>query len=326
MRVLSGIQPTGQMHIGNYLGAARQWIELQHKHDCLFMIADLHALTVPQPSENFKKATFEKVMELMAVGLDPEKCILFIQSGVKEHTELAWILNTITPIAELKRMTQYKDKAKKDAQNINMGLLDYPVLMAADILLYKTEGVPVGKDQTQHLELTQMVARKFNAKYGKLFVEPKALLPKEGAKILSLAAPKKKMSKSDAPESYVTLFEEPELIRKKIMAAITDKGKEIRYNPAKKPGISNLLAIYSLFARQPINDIEKQFGGAGYADFKKALGELLVEKLDPFRRKKEELQNRELYIREILMQGAKKARSIAQETMEQVRSKIGLFT
>lgn len=326
MRILSGIQPTGEMHIGNYLGAAKQWVELQNSHECIFMIADLHALTIPQDPKTFKRAVLEKTMDLLAVGLSPEKCMLFVQSQVKEHTELTWIFNTLTPISELERMTQYKDKAKKYKSNINMGLLDYPVLQATDILLYQTEGVPVGKDQLQHLELTRQIARKFNAKYGKTFVEPKAMILKEGAKILSLTDPKRKMSKSDAPESYITPFEEPESIRKKIMRAVTDTGKELRYNQTKKPGVSNLLTIYSLFAKEPIKDIEKKFRGKGYAAFKKALAELLVEKLAPFRRKKKELQNRDLAIQEILKHGAKRARAIAQTTMEDVRTKIGLLS
>ncbi len=314
------------MHIGNYLGAAKQWIELQEKNECFFLVVDLHALTVPQDPKTFSQTTLEKVIELLSVGLDPERCTIFVQSHIKEHTELAWILNTLTPIGELERMTQYKEKAKKYRQHLNVGLFDYPVLMAADILLYKAQGVPVGKDQVQHLELAHAIAKKFNTKYGKTFDEPKAILSKEGAKILSLTNPKKKMSKSDEPESMITLFESPESIGTKIMRAVTDTGKEIRYDPIKKPGISNLLTIYSLFAKEHIEDMEKKFQGRGYASFKKALGELLKEKLEPLRRKNEELRKREHYVKEILNQGARKARSIAQTTMEEVRKKIGLLS
>ena len=324
MRILSGIQPTGQMHIGNYLGAVKQWTELQAQHDCFFLVVDLHALTVEQNPKEFSKATMGKVVELISVGLNPEACVLFLQSHVKEHTELAWVFSTITPIAELERMTQYKDKAKKNKKNINTGLLTYPILMAADILLYQTQGVPVGKDQMQHLELTRVIARKFNKLYGNTFVEPETLVSKEGAKIMSLQDPKKKMSKSDGPQAYVSLFEEPASILKKLMRATTDAGKEIVYNPAKKPGVSNLLPIYSLFAEESIKDVEKQFRGKGYASLKKGVADLLIDKLEPFRRKKKELLARDLYLKEILKSGARKARSVATATMEDTRSKIGL--
>ena len=326
MRVLSGIQPTGQLHLGNYLGAIKQWIELQNQHDCLFMVADLHALTVQQNPREFGKATMEKVIDLVSAGLDPERCTIFLQSHVKEHTELAWVFNTITPLSELERMTQYKDKAKKNKKNINAGLLTYPTLMAADILLYQAQGVPVGKDQTQHLEFTRMIAGKFNTLYGNTFGEPEALVLKEGAKIMSLQDPKKKMSKSDGPQTYISLFEEPESIRKKVMRATTDAGKEITYNPAKKPGVSNLLVMYSLFAEQSIKDTEKQFQGKGYAALKKEAAEFLIDKLEPLRKKKKELQSRDLYLKEVLKRGAEKAHSVASQTMEDVRSKLGLLS
>ena len=325
MRIFSGIQPTGQLHIGNYLGATKNWAELQAKHDCFFMIADLHALTTPQNPKEFSKTTLSKFIELLAVGLNPEKCVIFVQSHIKEHTELAWIFSTLTSLSELERMTQFKDKAKKQHTNVNAGLLTYPTLMAADILLYKTQGVPVGKDQTQHLELTRTIAKKFNSTYGKVFPEPETLLVKEGAKIMSLAQPLKKMSKSDAPESSIGIFEDPASIQKKIQRAMTDAGKEIVYNPAKKPGISNLLTIYSLFSDESLSQAEKRFKGKEYSVFKKALADLLARKLEPLRKKKEELDSRELYVQEILHQGEQRARSIAQATMQEVREKIGLL-
>jgi len=325
MIVLSGIQPTGQMHIGNYLGAVKHWTELQEQHDCFFPVVDLHALTVEQNPKEFSKTTLAKVVELLSVGLSPERCVIFLQSHVKQHTELAWIFNTITPIAELERMTQYKDKSEKHKKNANAGLLTYPTLMAADILLYRTQEVPVGKDQMQHLELTRLIARKFNNLYGKTFREPEALVPKQGEKIMSLSDPKRKMSKSDGAQSYISLFEEPVSIRKKLMRATTDTGKEITYNPTKKPGVSNLLTIYSLFAEESLKDAEKHFQGKGYAALKKDVAELLIDKLDPFRRKKKELLTRDLYLKEILKHGAKKATSVAEATMEDVRSKIGLL-
>lgn len=325
MRILSGIQPTGALHIGNYLGAVRQWQNLQAQHECLFCVVDLHALTQTQNPEEFRKVTLQKVIELLAVGLNPEKCTLFIQSHVREHTELAWILNTLTPMAELERMTQYKDKSQKTPENINAGLFDYPVLMAADILIYKTEAVPVGQDQTQHLELTRTLAKKFNSKFGETFKEPKTLLASEGAKIMSLQNPAKKMSKSDPANTCIGVFEEPDSIKEKIMAAVTDAGKQVKYDPEKKPGVSNLLTIYSLFSGQTVKAAETKFKDKGYASFKKSLGELLSEKLEPMRKKKKEIESREVYVKEILRQGADHARTLAQSTMEEVREKIGLL-
>ncbi|MDI6602579.1 MAG: tryptophan--tRNA ligase [Patescibacteria group bacterium] len=324
MRVLSGIQPTGSIHIGSYLGAIKQWIELQEKNECIFFIADLHALTIPRDPKTFPEDVFEMTVELLASGLNPEKCIIFVQSQIKEHTELTWLLNTITPVGELRRMTQYKQKARQFKKNVNAGLLDYPVLQAADILLYQTDFVPVGKDQLQHLELTRTIARKFNQRFGKTFKEPKPLLLKIGEKIMALNDPRKKMSKS-LPETCLYLFDEPEIIKKKIMAAVTDPGKIIKYNPQKKPGISNLLAIYSLFSKKSIKELEKKFKSLGYARFKKSLAELLINSLKPFRQKRKELLTREVYVKEILEQGRKKAQIIAQSTMTEVRQKMGLF-
>ena len=292
--------------------------------ECIFFIADLHALTTPQDPKTFSQRTLETAVELLSSGLDPEKCILFAQSQVKEHAELAWVLNTITPIGELERMTQYKDKSKQFKDSVNVGLLDYPVLQAADILLYQTDSVPVGKDQTQHLELTKTIARKFNQKYGKTFKIPESITKDFGGKIMTLDDPKKKMSKSQ-PGGCLFLFDEPEAIKKKVMIAVTDTGKTIKYDPAKKPGISNLLTIYSLFADEPIKELEKKLKGKGYANFKKQLAELLIEKLEPFRRKKRELMQREVYIKEILEQGRKRAETLAQSTMQNVRQKIGLL-
>lgn len=331
MRVISGIQPTGQLHIGNYLGAIKQWVDLQYKYECLFFVADLHALTVPLPN-NILLADLsrQKIIELIAAGLDPEKCILFIQSHIKEHTELTWIFNTLAPVGELERMTQYKEKVQKlksqgkKAASPNAGLLIYPVLQAADILLYKADLVPVGKDQEQHLELTRDIARKFNLKFGQTFKEPEAMILKAESKIMSLTDPKKKMSKTDPPQSYLSLFDEPSAIKKKIMSATTDSKKEIKYSPAQKPGISNLMVIYSSFSGQSLSQIEKEFKNKGYAEFKTKLAELLIEKLEPFRRKKKELELRQAYVDEIITKGAKRAQIIASSTMEEVRKKVGL--
>jgi len=325
MRIFSGIQPTGAIHIGNYLGAIRQWVELQKENECLFCIVDLHAITIPYQPEELKKNILDTAICYLAAGINPEKSILFIQSEIKEHTELAWLLNTITPIGDLLRMTQYKEKAKQFKGKIWAGLLNYPILMAADILLYQTELVPVGKDQQQHVELAREIARRFNQKFGKVFKEPVVQIPKIGAKIMALNNPKKKMSKSLGPDCYISLFDAPEIIEKKIMTAVTDAGKEIRYDVKRKPGISNLLTIYNLFSGKPVKNLEKKFKGKGYAEFKKSLVLLLVNSLESFRRKRKELLTREVYLREILNQGAKKARVIAQSTLQEVKNKMGLI-
>ena len=324
MRIFSGIRPTGELHIGNYLGAIRQWIELQEKNECFFCIVDLHGITTPYQPENLQKNILDLAASYLAVGLNPEKCVFFIQSKIKEHTELAWLLGTITPIGELQRMTQYKEKIKKHPKYVNAGVLNYPVLMAADILLYQTQLVPVGIDQKQHVELARTIARKFNQQFGQTFEEPKELLPKIGAKIMSLQNPKKKMSKTDDPAGCIGLFDAPEIIKKKIMSAVTDLGKEIKYDLEKKPGISNLLTIYSILGNKNIKDLEKKFKGLGYAEFKKSLSELAVNYLEPLRENKKQLQKREVYVREILEKGAEKARTIAESTMKKVRNNMGL--
>lgn len=257
MRVFSGIQPTGTIHIGNYLGALKQWIELQEKNECVFCIVDLHALTSPYDQKKLQELVLEKAIAYIAAGVSPEKSIIFVQSEVKEHAELEWLLNTVTPVGDLTRMTQYKEKSKKFEKNLNAGLLNYPILMAADILLYQTDIVPVGEDQLQHVEFTRTIARRFNQRFGETFKIPKAKLPEMGAKIMSLTQPTKKMSKSDPQASYIGLFDEPEVIKEKISKATTDTGKAIKYNPELKPGVSNLLTIYSLFSDMPMKEAEK---------------------------------------------------------------------
>ena len=324
MRIFSGIRPTGELHIGNYLGAIKQWLELQENDECVFCIVDLHAITTPFDSKKIQKNILDLTIAYLVAGLDPAKSIIFVQSAVKEHTELAWLLGTITPLGELKRMTQFKEKANKHPEYINAGLLNYPLLMAADILLYQTDLVPVGKDQQQHVELAREIARRFNRKFGKVFKMPEVSLPKIGAKIMSLDSPKKKMSKTDNPKGCIELFTRPAEIKRKIMAAVTDPGKEIKYNLKKKPGISNLLTIFSLFSGKSIKELEKDFKGKGYEVFKKSLAELLIKSLEPFRRKRKELPKREVFLKEILEKGAKKARMVAQSTMIEVRKKMGL--
>jgi len=324
MRIFSGIRPTGELHIGNYSGAIKQWVELQDQNECIFCIVDLHAITTPYEPQNLQKNILDLAVIYLAAGLNPKNCIFFVQSSIKEHAELAWILGTITPIGDLRRMTQFKEKMKKHPEYVNAGLLNYPLLMATDILLYQTDSVPVGKDQQQHVELTREIARRFNKRFGKVFKEPKVLLPKMGAKIMSLLHPKNKMSKTDNLKEMIGLFDSPSEIKEKIMAAVTDTGKEIKYSPSTKPGISNLLTIYSLFSEKKIKDLEKNFKGKGYAQFKKALAELLIEKLKPFREKKKELLKKEVYVKKILEEGAKKAQKIAQLTMKKVKQNMGL--
>lgn len=323
MRIFSGIQPSGAIHIGNYLGAIKQFLELQEKAECVFSIVDLHAVTVPYQAQQLQKNILDAAVCYLATGINPEKSILFVQSSIKEHTELAWLLGTVPPIGDLLRMTQYKEKSKQFKEKAGAGILNYPILMAADILLYKTEAVPVGKDQKQHVELARTIARRFNKQFGKTFVEPEVKLQKVGAKIMALNNPRKKMSKS-IPASCLYLFDEPDVIRKKIMSSVTDPGKQIKYDSVKKPGISNLLTIYSLFSGKTIRELEKKFKNSNYEKFKKSLAELLTDSLEPFRRKRKELLVREVYVKEVLEQGRKKAHIIAQSTMAEVNKKMGL--
>lgn len=324
MKIVSGIQPTGKIHIGGYLGAIRQWTTLQKENECIFFIADLHALTVPRSPQTLQKEILNLATELISAGIDPKKSTLFIQSQVKEHAELAWILSTLCPLGELKRMTQFKEKSRLLNQNVNAGLLNYPILQAADILLYKADAVPVGKDQIQHIELTREIAKKFNKRFGKIFTIPKPLLIKEGQKIKSLTNPLQKMSKSQ-PQGCLYLSDTPEIIKAKIMKAVTDPGKEIKYNPEKKPGISNLLTIFSLFSGKTIKEIEKEFEGKGYAQFKKSLAKLLIDSLSGFQQNKKDLLQREDYVKKVLAEGRKKAQAQADSTIKEVRRKIGLI-
>ncbi len=323
MRVFSGIQSTGAIHIGNYLGAIKQFLALQEKAECVFSIVNLHAVTIPYQPKELQKNILDAAICYLAAGINPEKSILFVQSSVKEHTELAWFLGTLCPIGDLLRMTQYKEKSKQFKETAGAGILNYPILMGADILLYKAEVVPVGKDQKQHVELTRTIARRFNKMFGKTFIEPEAKLPKTGAKIMALNNPRKKMSKS-IPESCLYLFDEPDIIKKKIMSAVTDPGKQIKYDEIQKPGVSNLLTVYSLFSGKTIKELEKKFKNANYEKFKKSLAELLIDSLEPFRRKRKELLAREVYVKEILEQGRKRAQIIAQSTIQEVRQKMGL--
>ncbi len=322
-RIFSGIQPTGLIHIGNYLGAIRNWVELQNEYDSIFCIVDLHALTIPESARQMPENVFNLATTFLAAGLDPKRCILFVQSHIPEHTELTWLLNTVTPVAELERMTQFKEKAKQFRENINMGLFDYPVLMAADILLYQTDAVPVGEDQRQHVELARTIARKFNRQFGKIFTVPEALIYSSGARVMSLADPTKKMSKS-VPQGYISMTDSPASIRQKVKKAVTDSGKEIEYSP-KKPAIANLINIYAAFSGLAAAQIEKKYHRQGYAPFKKDLAELVIKGLKSFQAKKKALDKKPAYVKKILADGLKKARPLAQKTLKQTKQKMGLI-
>jgi len=323
-RVFSGIQPSGNPHIGNYLGAVRRWAPLQSEYDCIYCVVDLHALTVYQKPEILREKIFDTVAILLAAGIEPEKSIIFVQSHISQHAELAWILNTITPISELERMTQFKDKAKKNKVNVNAGLFDYPVLMAADILLYNAEGVPVGEDQRQHVEIARVIAKKFNNLYGDTFKLPEAIIKKEGARIMSLSDPTKKMSKSDDdPLGCVDVTDSPEAIKEKFKKAVTDSGTEIIYRP-DKPAISNLLTIFSSFSGMAIKDAENKYQNTGYSKFKEDLAEVVIEGLAPFQKKYADIDKNQDFVLEVINSGAEKARQLAEPMMEEVRKKIGL--
>lgn len=325
MRAFSGIQPTGIVHIGNYFGAIKNWVQLQEKCECVFCIVNYHAIALPKEPAKLKKQTFEMAAVLLAAGIDPKKSILFIQSEIGEHTELCWILNTITKIPELERMTQFKEKAKEHRKDVNMGLFDYPVLMAADILLYGTDIVPVGEDQRQHVELARFLARRFNKIFGRTFKIPKVLVQKEAGRIMGLDNPLKKMSKSAKSSfNYISLKDSPNIIREKIKRAVTDSGREIEKSP-DKPAISNLLNIYSLASGKEISKIEREFKDKGYQEFKEKLAEVLIDFLLPFQKRKREIQENKEDIEKILGEGKFRAEKIAKEMMKKVKSKIGIF-
>ncbi|MDD4840090.1 MAG: tryptophan--tRNA ligase [Clostridia bacterium] len=322
--LLSGIQPTGVMTIGNYIGAVKNWLTMPD--DCLsiYFIADLHALTIKQDPTLFRQTALSFYAQYLAAGLDPKKSILYFQSHVPEHTQLQWAMNCFTYIGEAQRMTQFKDKSLKHADNINMGLMDYPVLMAADILLYNTDLVPVGVDQKQHLELTRDIALRFNNRFGDVFTVPEPYITKNGAKIFSLSDPLAKMSKSDVdPNAYVSVIEDADSIMRKFKRAVTDSGNEVVASE-NKPGITNLLNIYSEMTGKSIADAELEFEGRGYGVFKQAVGEAVVEKLRPMRENYNKLISDKAYLAEVAKDGAERARSIAFKTVRKVYKKLGL--
>lgn len=324
-KLLSGIQPSGRLHIGNYLGALKNFVDLQNsgQYQSIFFIADLHSLTEDFDPSQKKQQVLDLLASYLAIGLNPKKSLLFIQSHVPAHSELTWILNTITPFGELSRMTQFKDKSERQQENINVGLFTYPVLQAADIILYDAQFVPIGEDQVQHLELSRTLARKFNNKFDETFVEPQALLTKT-PRVMSLQDPNRKMSKSH-PDGCLFIDDSPEEIERKIMSAVTDSGLEIKYDREIKAGISNLLEIYSGLSGQEISIIEQGFSGKKYSQFKKSLVKLVKKYFSSFRRKKERLLNKPEKLEKIALRGAKEANKIANEKIKIVKSKLGLL-
>ena len=322
-RVFSGVQPTGNIHLGNYLGALKQFVELQNDHECIYCIVDMHAITVPQDPKELREHILDVAALYLAVGIDPKKSIVFVQSDVPGHAELSWVLTCNSYTGELSRMTQFKDKSK-NKESAPTGLFSYPVLMAADILLYDTDIVPVGNDQKQHIELYRDIAIRINNKYKKTFVVPDGRFLKEGARIMALDDPTKKMSKSaENVHSRISLLDEPSKIKKSIMKATTDSDGVVRFDVENKPGISNLLNIYSVLSGMSVPELETKYEGKGYGDFKKDLVEVVVEALAPIKERYEEIRHSDELI-EILKDGAVRADAIAQKTMKRVKENFGL--
>ena len=323
-RVLSLIQPTGTFTLGNYLGALKNFVGLQDEYECVYGLADLHAITVRQEPAALRKNVLDGYAMLLAMGIDLEKSIFFIQSQVPEHSQLAWILNCYTQFGELSRMTQFKDKSQKHADNINAGLFTYPCLMAADILLYQADYVPVGADQKQHLELTRNIAERFNGLYSPTFTVPEPIIPKHGARIMSLQDPTKKMSKSDENvNSFITVLDDPDTVLRKFKRAVTDSEALVRYDPENKPGVSNLMAIYSTITGKTMEEVEAEFEGKGYGDFKPAVAEAVIQELRPIQERFNQLISDKAYLEQCYKDNAPKAQRIARKTLQKVMKKVG---
>lgn len=321
--IFSGIQPSGILHLGNYLGALKNWVKLQDDYASIFCIVDLHAITAKQDPVQLRKNIFNTVKIYLAAGINPAESIVFVQSQVPQHAELGWILNTLVKVSELERMTQYKDKARQNQENINVGLFGYPVLMAADILLYKTDLVPVGEDQTQHIELARTLAERFNKNFGRAFTIPQGYIQETGSRIMGLDDPTKKMSKSATSiYNYIALTDEPELITKKISKAVTDSGTDIKFD-VNRPAIYNLLTIYLLLSDLTEEQIESKFAGKSYGDFKKELALLVNDFLKPFQERLNKISDAQVL--KVITAGKKKATTIADKTMKEVREKMGFL-
>lgn len=325
-RMLSGIQPSGDLHLGNYLGAIKNWADRADEYDCYYFMADMHTITVRQTPADLRKRSLNQLAQYIACGLDPEKNTLFLQSHVPAHAQLAWVLNCYTMFGELSRMTQFKDKAEKHKDNINAGLFTYPVLMAADILLYQPDYVPVGEDQKQHVELTRDIAQRFNSIYGDVFKIPEPFIAKTGARIYGLTTPGDKMSKS-IPEGCVFIMDEPDVIARKFKKAVTDSDTEhcVRYDKENKPGVANLMNIYSTITGKSFDEIEKEFDGMGYGKFKPAVGEAVIEHLRPIREEAERLIKDKAYLDEVYKNGAQRASYVAEKTLRKVYKKVGFY-
>lgn len=325
-RILSGIQPTGTPTLGNYLGALRNWALLQNSYDCLYMVADLHALTVRQVPADLRRNSRALTALLLAVGIDPKEHILFVQSHVPAHCELSWILACNTQFGELSRMTQFKDKSAKHPDNVNGGLFTYPVLMASDILVYNADLVPVGQDQTQHLELARDIAGRFNNIYGETFTLPEGYVPAAGAKVMSLSEPTKKMSKSDPNvNSFILMTDDKDTIVRKFKRAVTDSDGVVRFDAANKPGVSNLMTIYAAFTGKTMPEIEAEFAGKGYGDFKMAVAETTADAICPVQEELQRIQADKAYVDGVLKDGAERAARLANRTVSKVYRKVGLL-
>ena len=324
--LLSGIQPSGELHLGNYLGAIKNWAELSEQFDCYWFMADLHTITVRQNPADLRRRTLTQIATYIACGLDPEKNTIFVQSHVSAHAELGWVLDCYTMFGELSRMTQFKDKSAKNADNINAGLFTYPCLMAADILLYQPDFVPVGEDQKQHVEICRDVANRFNHLYGDVFKMPEPYIPKTGARVMSLNTPESKMSKS-GPEGCVFLMEKPEDIMRKFKRAVTDSDTErcVRYDPQAKPGVANLMSIYAAITGRSYEAIEAEFDGKGYGAFKPVVGEAVVELLRPIREETQRLLADKAYLESVYRAGAERAARTAERTLRKVYKKVGFL-
>jgi len=324
-RVFSGIQPTGDMHLGNYLGAVRQWVADQDTHDALYCVVDLHAITLPHDPTALADRTRRTAMLLLAAGLDPTRCTLFVQSHVRAHTELTWVLNCVATMGELRRMTQFKDKGRGQ-ESVSVGLFDYPVLMAADILAYDTHRVPVGDDQRQHLELARDIALRFNHRFGETLVVPEAAIPPVGARIMDLQQPTAKMSKSaDSPAGTIALLDDPRTITKRIKSAVTDSDTVVRFDPVDKPGVSNLLQILAATSDRPVDAVAAEFGGGGYGSLKTAAAEAVVAFLAPLQARYAELAADPAGVDAVLAAGAAKAEAVADQVMARVHDAVGLL-
>ena len=324
-RILSGIQPSGTPTLGNYIGAMRNWKLLEDEYDCLYMIADLHAITVRQEPAKLRQQSIQLLALLLAIGLDPEKNVLFFQSHVPQHAQMNWLLNCYTYMGEMSRMTQFKDKSAKHADNINCGLFTYPVLMAGDILLYQANLVPVGVDQTQHLEICRDIAARVNGLYSGVFTIPEGYYPKVGARVMSLQEPTRKMSKSDADDSFISLLDGPDAVRRKIRRAVTDSDGEIRFDPENKPGVSNLLSILSALTGETIDSLAESFADKGYGDLKSAVTDATIETLVPIQTSFNQYMADKAYLESVYRTGAERASRIAERTLAKLMKKIGFI-